>query len=361
MKIRTAAVAVLVLAAALTGEAGQAQAAPQRERLEVTTYYPSPVGVYENLWFHPSDESQTCSGNLHAGAVDHRGMVYYDQGDNSLKVCLADGDGNMSWQILIDAMRLGHNTIFEKDTNDPGIARTMTDIREVNLLADVNVSGNFSTYASGDAYIGQTSRYKGWGCDPGQIEYIDGKGMPACRSARLFVDGGDGAKGYIGINSVAPEVLLDIHHPDPTIPVNETWMHFNGNDPIKIFRFIDLKNNTPHEIKECEGATASSCKAISPAEYRCVAAGFGAEYDERDDTKPDIYQVWTFTDINMKYWYVQARFPEKTGPGVNDAEPDVDVICFHKALARHCSTDMPEPGDSHDKAAEDNLGGSVVH
>jgi hypothetical protein len=73
----------------------------QSETLTITTYYPSPYGVYRNLKLSPS--------NLPTNGVD-RGVMYYDNSTNKLRyydgtvwVNITDGGGASAGDILVNA------------------------------------------------------------------------------------------------------------------------------------------------------------------------------------------------------------------------------------------------------------------
>lgn len=57
-----------------------AAAVSSAEEITLTTYYPSPYGVYSEMRLYPKDTPTTCSGT-------QRGLMYYDDSENRLKVC----------------------------------------------------------------------------------------------------------------------------------------------------------------------------------------------------------------------------------------------------------------------------------
>ena len=67
------------------------------EDLTITTYYPSPFGVYRALRFFPTDTAPVTCDSLNEGSV------YYDDGSGSeprgLKICGGSGS-TFSWQDL---------------------------------------------------------------------------------------------------------------------------------------------------------------------------------------------------------------------------------------------------------------------
>jgi hypothetical protein len=60
----------------------------EEESLTITTYYPSPYGVYKQLRLHPSNdiESDDCDDN-------NEGAMYYDSDDETVYVCKGEEEG----------------------------------------------------------------------------------------------------------------------------------------------------------------------------------------------------------------------------------------------------------------------------
>lgn len=55
-----------------------------QENITITTYYPAPIGVYENLRFFPTTTVPACDAN-------NEGIAYYDNNANLLMVCRQTG------------------------------------------------------------------------------------------------------------------------------------------------------------------------------------------------------------------------------------------------------------------------------
>jgi len=68
----------------------------ESEQITITTYYPSPYGVYKQLRLYPSN---TPPGDCDANS---EGSLYYDNttGQKQVKVCTETSPGNYSWQPL---------------------------------------------------------------------------------------------------------------------------------------------------------------------------------------------------------------------------------------------------------------------
>jgi len=64
----------------------------ESEQLTITTYYPSPYGVYKQLRLFPNDDPGTCDSNK-------EGTLYYDQSEQAVKVCRITSSGAYGWEI----------------------------------------------------------------------------------------------------------------------------------------------------------------------------------------------------------------------------------------------------------------------
>jgi len=65
----------------------------QQESVTITTYYPSPYGVYNELRLYPNaSPPSTCD-------INNEGAMYYDSSIHNLKVCRYNGTA-YAWEIL---------------------------------------------------------------------------------------------------------------------------------------------------------------------------------------------------------------------------------------------------------------------
>ena len=76
------------------------------ETLALTTYYPSPHGVYKSLTLFPSDDFDPI------GACTNEGEMYYDDSDDKIYVC----DG-IVWQPLSGYWTLAGINLHPNDMN----------------------------------------------------------------------------------------------------------------------------------------------------------------------------------------------------------------------------------------------------
>lgn len=84
------------------------------EEITLTTYYPSPYGVYSEMRLYPKDSPTTCSGT-------QRGLMYYDDSENRLKVC----NGTPPYQDIGGgywaASPFNSNNIYNTNSGNVGI------------------------------------------------------------------------------------------------------------------------------------------------------------------------------------------------------------------------------------------------
>jgi hypothetical protein len=69
------------------------------EDITITTYYPAPYGVYQELRLFPHSAPITVCND------DHKGVMYYDFDDDELKVCRGDAAGwlaNDYWVLELE-------------------------------------------------------------------------------------------------------------------------------------------------------------------------------------------------------------------------------------------------------------------
>ena len=87
---------ILALALTLTLLGGAniiASAQTSSEEITITTYYPSPYGIYKNLRLYPNDDVNP------GEACANEGEMYFDDSDSQPMVC-RDGATWLEWQTL---------------------------------------------------------------------------------------------------------------------------------------------------------------------------------------------------------------------------------------------------------------------
>lgn len=76
------------------------------ESITLTTYYPSPYGVYSEMRLYPKDDPTTpCQ----------EGLMYYDQSEHRLMVCGQDAGGGPIWQPVSGLWSLSGNNLSPND------------------------------------------------------------------------------------------------------------------------------------------------------------------------------------------------------------------------------------------------------
>jgi hypothetical protein len=127
-------------------------AAAQTESITITTYYPAPYGVYQNLRLFPSTVPATCE----------EGNMYYDSGTHQIMLCRQTSPNNFQWQP-IGYWLLDTNNLYPIDSNwNVGIGVT-TPQAKLDVAGGVKISND--TALCGTANAG-TMRYNN-----GQIQY----------------------------------------------------------------------------------------------------------------------------------------------------------------------------------------------
>jgi len=114
------------------------------EEITITTYYPSPYGVYKEMRLYPNNTPSTCNAN-------NVGAMYYDSASSpaKTKVCKQTGSATYAWQDLsgwavpaeIRATTGVHNGKF--DNIYGGITNGYRGINEY-VRRDSNCGNNFS-------------------------------------------------------------------------------------------------------------------------------------------------------------------------------------------------------------------------
>ena len=166
----------------------------QDETLTITTYYPSPYGVYRNLRLHPSSATNGCS------SANDEGTLYYDLGGHTLNVCVYDDDADDDYEWrAIGGVQAGHwtqtdNNLYPNQIHwNVGIGTNApSGALEVDGgTAEAGINGTDITLSAQDGGAGNT--------DGGDIVLDPGTGS------------GTGTSGGVGIGVTDPNAALQVN------------------------------------------------------------------------------------------------------------------------------------------------------
>jgi hypothetical protein len=112
----------------------------QQESLTITTYYPAPFGVYQNLRLFPiaPEPAANCT-------ADTEGNMYYNNATHQVTVCGQDANGAASWQAVGLWDRNGNDIFPSDNTLSVGIG---TDTPQDDFIEQFRGS-NFNVSAKG--------------------------------------------------------------------------------------------------------------------------------------------------------------------------------------------------------------------
>lgn len=81
---------------AAPGDVGEIRPGGSGEQITLTTYYPSPYGVYKTLRLYPNADAQLISG----GSCQNAGEMAYDQDTDAILFCRKMSETEKKWQAL---------------------------------------------------------------------------------------------------------------------------------------------------------------------------------------------------------------------------------------------------------------------
>ena len=145
--ISAAAIGICIL---VTGLAGLSFAqAPEEEVISIETFYPSPWAEYNELHLYPHSEETQCD------SAEREGLMYYDNGTHSVKVCKPDSSSasGYNWKD-VNYWQLSGNDI--SNTNG-GVVEVMGHFKVATSVTPID--GDVLTYdsATGEAVWKQPS------------------------------------------------------------------------------------------------------------------------------------------------------------------------------------------------------------
>jgi len=111
----------------------------QEEKITITTYYPSPYGVYNEMQLFPhSTPVTTCD-------AEHEGTMYFDSDDHMLYVCGCPQGGVCSWNAAGGAgagfWAASGDDIYNTNTADVKITRNLKVLNDVTVGSNLFLGG----------------------------------------------------------------------------------------------------------------------------------------------------------------------------------------------------------------------------
>jgi len=202
--------------------------AQQDEKLTITTYYPSPTGVYQTLRIAPGGNPADCNDPITAPL----GKMYFDSTENSLYICSAQGatagyqlvpGGNGAWAVNSNKLYVLNTTLnVGIGTTNPEsalvVAGNSTGIPSVNSIhmgietganngwAAIDLAGNITNGSHIDFTAPGTS-YKGriiYDNPSNTFGFWTNSGPMT--NAKMVID----ADGHVGIGTMTPTAQLEV-------------------------------------------------------------------------------------------------------------------------------------------------------
>ncbi|MFA5271545.1 MAG: hypothetical protein WC412_04280 [Candidatus Omnitrophota bacterium] len=301
------------------------------ETLTITTYYPSPTGVYQNLRLFPIAAAQAPICN-----TDQEGTMYYnnDAGQKQLMVCRETAVGVYGWQAVgASFWTQTGNDLYPNDTTTPwevGIGTT-SPARELHIANNV----------SAEMVLEQSNAktdYKRWNF------VVDG-GDPATESnfyIRQLNDTGtngniplyiNGATGVVGIGTTNPQAKLDVNSTTSGfLPPRMNTTQRSAISPLVAGMVIYNTDSTNKRLELYNGSswvgvggtlkcvtvskhcpTSSPCTATCDAGYTLTGGGIYTYYGSNVDmNRPISDTTWQVHDIDQynhpnSIFYAYAR------------------------------------------------------
>jgi hypothetical protein len=174
------------------------------ETLTISTYYPSPYGVYNELRLYPKAALPpgNCSSDI------NEGTMYYDNTANQLMVCRETGFGIYTWQSASSLWTINGTNLYPNNTTwNVGIGTTGPGY----ALSVAGVIHGQATANSGDVLrIGNDIKLVD--IDVANTAGLYGLQNTTIASLQLGSSGGiiSGYNGNVGIGTTSPTQALDV-------------------------------------------------------------------------------------------------------------------------------------------------------
>ncbi|MFA5271539.1 MAG: hypothetical protein WC412_04250, partial [Candidatus Omnitrophota bacterium] len=223
--------------------------AQNAETLTITTYYPSPMGVYQNLRLFPVATAPLSA----CDSADEEGIIYYNNaaGQNQLMICRETAPLTFNWQPVGGGFwgLSGNNLTANETAWNIGIGTTAPDYKL--SVSDTIHSAKALTPAEGNETNVLRSDAKLLFYDSGAINWA-GFGVDAAGDVWLKTGtvGNNlsvfNANGNVGLGVANPHAKLEVNDTllltprgsDPAIATEGT-IYYNNNASINGFKYYN--------------------------------------------------------------------------------------------------------------------------
>lgn len=359
-----------------------ADAAPRRESLEITTYYPAPFGVYHELesdYLKMNSQDPAVAEGVSMFPCDNNnpqnaGRIYYADDksgtETSMRVCLrvedpiGSGTYKMMWQDITAGGASGGRT-FVLDTVDPNpppfngyrayAKRLKFNPANPDYLAKNSDNVFLNKDISGEDFVVRTrdkARYiydnttmtSDWSCvDGSDLDYSLGarRCYPAALSVKGFADisvagAGLQAAARVGIGTDNPNAVLDI------VGEQDSSSNDGKGRPIPVVRVNNKALVTVLRIRHdplagvnlrpAAGAEAAFLPlGMNSNDYFCTVGGKSAKYVPKPISVSDNEHDSAWVYVNAGQWFLRYADPLDLNNAANaNYRPRVEVICYPK-------------------------------
>lgn len=149
-----------------------------QETITVATYYPAPLGVYQNLRLFPTNTVPSCAG------ANDEGTMYYNAARGQVLICVQNPPGTFGWQGVGLWMRQGNNVFLPNNNWNVGIGTNSP-----NTKLDVRGGVRVGQAVVCNATTGGTLRYRNNAiqfCNGSTGRWTSGGNFGGCYSSSFF-------------------------------------------------------------------------------------------------------------------------------------------------------------------------------